>query len=556
MHQLFFEVDGRPQVYSLLKDEVTVGRSSENDVVLNDFSVSRRHATLTRADDKWKVRDNHSTNGVKINGRSVPDGLIEDGDQLSIGTFTLTLRDDPTITSYPRAAGIKKDSTSTFIRPLAEFNEEFGLEKELEAPGESTVDRKRGVLDLAYKNKIFEILVQVAKTLISADDLATVLEKVMDLIFEYLPVDRGFLLLADENGELRTRVARVKSDRPTGGLEGEAPFSRTIVDMVVRQKVAFLTSDAQSDDRVDRGQSIRIQQIRSAMCVPLWDRGAVIGVIHVDSPLHVGTFKSEDLDLLTALGNFAAVAIERARLHDRIEQDKRIRARLERYHSPAVVEEIIGSVATGTFQRVRTKDVTVLFADVVGFTSMSEKMAPEAISAMLSTFFTHAAEAVFSLDGTLDKFIGDAVMAFFGAPIDQPDHAWRAVSAALRIRGEIEQWNRQREAEGDKPLQVRIAINSGEVVVGEIGSESRVDYTVLGNAVNIASRIEEQAAEPGDIVIGPATYEAVRGRVRTAQLGEFSLKGLAAQVPLYRVLGLSDPDASRRPTVASDSASQ
>jgi adenylate cyclase len=520
--------------------------------VLNDFSVSRKHAIVKRESDSWVLRDNQSTNGVKVNGKAVSQAVLQDGDELSVGTFTLTMRDDPAIASRPRPS--KKDSTSTFIRPLSEFNEDFGLEKtSLSVATDSTIGRKRGVLDLAYKNKVFEILVQVAKTLISADELAAVLEKVMDLIFEYLPADRGFLLLIDDNGELRTRVARFKSQRLTEIGDAESPFSRTIVDMVVRQKVAFLTSDAQADERVDLGKSIRIQQIRSAMCVPLWDRGTVIGVIHVDSPIHVGTFTSEDLDLLTALGNFAAVAIERARLHDRIEADKRIRMRLERYHSPAVIDEIIAdSAATGSLKRARTKEVTVLFADLVGFTAMSEKMAPEAISAMLSTFFTHAAEVVFSLDGTLDKFIGDEAMAFFGAPIDQPDHAWRGVTAGLRIRDAVAEWNRAREKAGDKPVQVRIAINSGEVVVGEIGSETRVDYTVLGTPVNLAARIEQTAASAGEVVIGPATLEAVRGRFRTVELGSFALKGLASKVPLYRVEGVANSETASRPTLASE----
>jgi adenylate cyclase len=372
----------------------------------------------------------------------------------------------------------------------------------------------------------------------------------MDLIFEYLPVDRGFLLLTDDTGDLKTRVARVKSSRMTTNVEGEVPFSRTIVDMVVRQKVAFLTHDAQKDDRFDMGQSIRIQHIRSAMCVPLWDRGTVIGVIHVDSPIYVGTFKSEDLDLLTALANFAAVAIERASLHARVEEDKRIRTRLERYHSPAVIEEIIGgSTGTGSLKLARTKHVTIMFADLVGFTTLSERMPPETVSTMLNMFFTHAAEAVFSVDGTLDKFIGDEAMAFFGAPIDQPDHAWRAIVAALKIRESLETWNRQREEAGERRLEVRIAINSGEVVVGEIGSDRRVDYTVLGTPVNIAARIEQFVAAPGDIVIGPETYEAVKDRVNVAQLGFFALKGLVSQVPLFKVIGLADHDAGGRPTL-------
>jgi adenylate cyclase len=313
--------------------------------------------------------------------------------------------------------------------------------------------------------------------------------------------------------------------------------------MVMRKKVAVLTSDAQVDERFGAGMSIRMQQIRSAMCAPLWNRDSVIGVIHVDSPLHVGTFTERDLDLLTALANFAAVAIERARLHERVAEEKRIRGRLERYHSPHIVEDIIKDVsATGAFTGVRTKTVTILFADLVGFTSWSEKMAAEPLAALLTRFFTLCSDAIFSQEGTIDKFIGDAVMAFFGAPIDQPDHAERAVVAALKMREEVEAWNKQRAASGEPPIEVRIALNTGEAIVGEIGSERRVDYTVLGNAVNVAARMEEFVATAGDIVIGPATYEAVRNRYRVARLGHYSLKGLSTPVPMYKVLGLPLPE--------------
>jgi adenylate cyclase len=274
------------------------------------------------------------------------------------------------------------------------------------------------------------------------------------------------------------------------------------------------------------------------MCAPLWNGDSVIGVIYVDSPLYAGSSSERDLDLLTALANFAAVAIERARLNERVVEEKRIRGRLERYHSPQVVEEVIKDVrATGDWKAVRTRVVTVLFADLVGFTSWSEKMPAESLARMLTEFFTLASEEVFARGGTIDKFIGDAVMAFFGAPLDQPDHADRAVAAALRIREGMVGWNRERAERGEPPLEVRIALNTGDAIVGDIGSERRVDYTVLGNAVNVAARMEEFVAQPGDIVIGPATYDAVRERYDTAQLGRFALKGLSAQVPLYKVLG-------------------
>ena len=540
MLQVVFEADGRPQVFNLAKNEATIGRSNDNDIVLNDFSVSRRHAYLKKEDGAWFLYDNQSTNGVRVNDQLVPRGAVKDGDEATVGTFLLRFREEQAVPAPAPAR--TAESSSTCIRPISEFNLDFGLDKSDDALSpDSTAHRKRAVLDTAYKNQVFEILVQVAKTLISADDVQTVLEKVMDLIFEYLPVDRGFLLL-EEDGGLALRISRLKS-RHRITDDGSAPYSRTIVDMVVRQKVAVLTSDAQADERFEAGMSIRMQQIRSAMCAPLWIRDSVIGVIHVDSPLHVGTFTEKDLDLLTALSNFAAVAIERARLGEKIEEERRIRGRLERYHSPQVVEEIIGDrQATGARKVALTKTVTVLFADLVGFTSWSEKMGAEELAGLLTRFFTLASDAIFSQAGTIDKFIGDAVMAFFGAPIDQPDHATRAVAAALKIQEQVGEWNRERAAQNEAAIEVRIALNTGEAIVGEIGSQSRVEYTVLGNAVNVAARMEEYVASAGDIVIGPATFEATRGSFRVVQMGQFALKGLSKQVPMYKVTGVISSD--------------
>ena len=536
MLQVQYEADGRQQTFNLSGDEATIGRATDNDIVLNDFSVSRRHAYLRRENGVWMLRDNHSTNGVRVNDQPVPESPIADGDSVTVGTFRLVFRE-----LVARETSAALDSTSTCIRPISEFNLDFGLEPESVAIPETTENRKRAALDVVYKTKVFEILVQVAKTLISVDDVETVLGTVMNLIFEYLPVDRGFLLL-EERGQLELRVSRYKSQH-RATADGSTPYSRTIVDMVMGQKVAVLTSDAQVDERFGAGHSIRIQQIRSAMCAPLWSRDAVIGVIHVDSPLHVGTFTERDLDLLTALANFAAVAIERARLHERVAEEKRIRGRLERYHSPHVIEEIISDVErTGNFKAALTKNVTILFADLVGFTSWSEKMPAETLAALLTRFFTLCSDAIFSQDGTIDKFIGDAAMAFFGAPIEQPDHAARAVAAALRIREGVESWNQQRAEAGEPRIEVRIALNTGEAIVGEIGSESRVDYTVLGNAVNVAARMEEYVAGPGDIVIGPGTYDAVRDRFRVARLGHYSLKGLSTSVPMYKVLAEASPE--------------
>jgi adenylate cyclase len=514
MIELVFDDEGVTRRIALA-DGLTIGRSSDNDVVLRDFSVSRRHATVEVGGGGFRIRDLESTNGVKVNDTFVTVGDLAVGDLVTIGNFELSVESQVTDSGAL--------SSATYLRPLSEFNEDYGLEGEPSTSG----DRPGG-----DRERVFGLLAQVAKTLIQVEDLKPVLEKVMEVIFEQLLVDRGFMVLFDDDGEPQLELFRAKESEH--GMTPEVPISRTILDMVVGQKVAVLTHDAQTDDRFEAGQSIRIHQIRSAMCAPLWLRERVIGVIYVDSPLHVGSFSASDLDLLTALANYAAVAIERARLNERIRAEQAARDRLVRYHSPAVIEAVLASPDTDE-RTVELRETSILFADIVGFTARSESMAPEEVAAFLNQYFSLAADAIFEFGGTLDKFIGDAVMAFWGAPLPQDDHAERAVRTALAMMSALDQWNQQRLVDGLEAIETRIAVHSGPVVVGDIGSATRVDYTVLGNTVNVAARLEEFVAKPGQIVIGETTQAAVAHLVPTEHLGNVQLKGLSRKIAVYRV---------------------
>jgi adenylate cyclase len=507
-----------------VKDGLTLGRSSDNDVVLRDFSVSRHHAKVEEGEGAFQIVDLGSTNGIKINENFVNSGSLATGDQVTVGNFLLVVQDT---TAEPGEL-----SSATYLRPLSEFNLDYGLEGE---PSEAV---SKGV---GARERVFEILVQVAKTLIQVEDLEPVLAKVMDVVFDHLLVDRGFIVLFDEEGQPRLELYRAKESEE--GVTPEVPISRTILDMVSGQKVAILTHDAQADQRFEAGRSIRIHQIRSAMCAPLWLRERVIGVIYVDSPLHVGSFSAGDLDLLTALANYAAVAIERARLNERIRAARVVRDRLERYHSPAVIEAVLEHPEREDTP-VTASETSILFADIVDFTPRCESLPPEEVAAFLNQFFSLAADAIFEYGGTLDKFIGDAVMAFFGAPLPQEDHAERAVRCALNLMHGVERWNDQRLADGLDEVMVRAAIHSGPVVVGDIGSASRVDYTVLGNTVNVAARLEEYASEPGQIIVGDTTHSAVAGLFPTEHLGNVKLKGLRRKIAVYKVLAEEVPPAA------------
>ena len=530
MLRLRWNCQGRDESCALVGDEIRLGRGAENELVLADFSVSRRHAALRREAEGWVVHDLMSTNGVQVNGVAAKRARLRAGDRLKVGIFELVLEEVPELppeadpARQPTAgfAAAAPVGTATIVRSLADFNAAYGLDERGERSGRAD---KRRDLDLAYSSRIFGFLTRLARLLIRSDSVDEVLARVMEVAFDVLPVDRGFILLRDErSGETVCELART-GERVEYRPQSEVP-------------VALLTYDALADQRLAGGDSIRIHQIRAAMSAPLWSGERIIGVLQVDSPFHAGSFTEQDLDLLTALANYAAVAVERLRYAETAEFERQVRSRLERYHSPAVIESIVQRAAESVepdVGRMKLAEATVLFADLAGFTPVAERSAPREVAELLEAFFTHAVEAIFSAGGTLDKFIGDCVMAFFGAPVAQPDHARRAVEAALAIQAAQERDNAERAARGLPVLEVRIAINSGAVMVGDVGSKKRVDYTVLGNTVNVAARLESEVAAPGEITLGGETERLLAGAFVLEALGEFQLKGLSQRVRAYRV---------------------
>jgi adenylate cyclase len=585
--QLRCAIEGEDRLFPLVGEEVRIGRSADNEIRLADPSVSRHHALLERTHRGWRLSDLGSTNGTHLNGDPVASVEIALGDLVKVGAFELTVEEvfpghraapPPAPADRPDSLPPTREQASippavpravpnaTIVRPLEEFSAAYGFDlREIgeldEAPQEPVPGEE------PWGQRVFGHLTRLGRLLIQATSVPDVLERVMGLAFEALPVERGFILLQDTDPgsdrppaqvEVICELARIGDEvihRPDEGV----PVSSTILQAVMEDRLALLTYDALSDERLEDGDSIRLHGIRAAMSVPLWAGERIIGVLQVDSPVHAGAFRERDLDFLTAVANFAAVAIERLRSARRVEVERHMRSRFERYHSPSVIEEMMSeAVAAGALgggggadeadgdcladaageavQTLRATDASVLFADLVGFTAFAENARPEEVADLLAAYFEHVVEAIFSAGGTLDKFIGDSVMAFFGAPYDQPDHAERAVQAAIDTVETLERWNAERR-ERDLPVfDLRIAINSGPVVVGDVGTRRRVDYTVLGNTVNVAARFEQSVALPGQIVIGPETRRLVGEKFPVEPLGELQLKGLQQKISAFRVL--------------------
>jgi adenylate cyclase len=291
-----------------------------------------------------------------------------------------------------------------------------------------------------------------------------------------------------------------------------------------------------ADSRLDGAKSVMIQQIKSAICVPLWRKGKVIGVIQLDSVRLDNQFTQDDLELLKAIGSQVSMIIEQSALNERIREEERMRNRLQRFHSPQVIEMILkgGEKTIDDIMEPKELTATILFTDIVNFTPLSERMPPREINIILNRYFSRMTDIIFSYDGTLDKYIGDGLMAVFGAPIEKPDDAERAIRAALEIRNQLT--TMMEKTSEESKFDIRIGLNTGRVVAGNIGSPKRMEYTVIGDPVNIASRLES-IAEPNQILIGEQTFRLVEGKFQIRQIGYRKVKGKSTDIVVYEVLG-------------------
>jgi adenylate cyclase len=220
-----------------------------------------------------------------------------------------------------------------------------------------------------------------------------------------------------------------------------------------------------------------------------------------------------------------------------LREKEMIKRAFTRYVAREVVEEILKDPENLVLSGER-RQVTVLFCDVRGFTPMSERLAPEEVVLLLNDFYNLMIETTFKFDGTLDKFLGDAVMAVFGAPMAHPDHSARAIRTALAMQEGITGLNESRARDGKEAISVGIGVSAGEAVAGTVGTEDRMEYTVIGDSVNLAARLESNA-KPGQILISQRTYERVRDLVDARPLGRIRVKGKEEEVEVYEVLGLA-----------------
>ncbi len=520
--------DGKKGILELNKPVVTIGRGNANDLVLNDSSISRFHAVVKLDGKKVMIADRGSTNGVAVNGERIAHEVeLNNGDVSSLGRYQLRLEygDDKTLV-------VRKSEIPSTINQIIHGGAERAFAPDKSRRSETALaDLAERVKKLERENYLLTVLYDAGQALNAKLSIEDVAEQAMSLAFRIEGVERGFLMLFDELGRAQ-KQGEFHYRNPKDSAHKPVSLSTSVLDLIRKEQRPILIEDVGADDRFSGSESIRISGLRSAMCAPLAGTNRLFGILYVDNLEKAAAFTQDELNVFALLAVQAGAAIDNALAHQQIAQQAQQRAALERFLSPEVAEMVVANPEIrlgGVNQKV-----AVMFADIRGFTPMSQKMEPERVVEILNEYFTRVTDVIFDFGGMLDKYIGDAVMAVFGAPVSKGDDAAHCVDAAIHIQRLLVQLNRDAAARHWPELSVGIGINTGIVTAGNIGSMRRIDYTVVGDTVNIASRLASNATG-GQILISDSTAEELDKQFTLTPLPPLMVKGRNTPLDVFDV---------------------
>ncbi|MDZ4697711.1 MAG: adenylate/guanylate cyclase domain-containing protein [Deltaproteobacteria bacterium] len=500
---------------------MTIGRHPDNSIQVLDRIVSKEHAHIIRQPDgTFLFKDLGSLNGSFMNDQRLGNHLLKDGDEVVMGATRL--RFVAAAPPTPKQQVMITGGTETLIRQRMQADDaarEFLPEKDI--PDVEALRRDYEKLRLGY---------ELSRSIGLETDLNVLLNKIITKAFDVLPADRGVILLM-EDGEPKPRIARTRD-----GRSEQISLSTSILSEVLGNKAAVLSSDASIDSRFSGAHSIILQGIRSTMTVPLLHHGELLGLMHLDSLITASAFGEKDLQVFSGIAAQAALAIHNAYLAKRIEQEAGTRAQFQRLLSPNLVEQIVQG-KLHLEKGGKLSEITMLFSDIRGFTAMSERSTPQAVVLMLNEYFEIMVESIFRHQGTLDKFVGDEIIALFGAPVPVPDPELKAIECGLEMLRILKEWNQNRVAEGHVEINIGIGVNTGTVVTGAIGSSKALQYTAIGDAVNTTARLCS-AAKADQLLVSEETYQRVAHRVAAVKLPPVRVKGKEKELNVYNVIGL------------------
>ena len=485
MWLLTIRVPGKePQKYTLKPGGNTIGRHPNNDIVIAEPSASRQHARIdyNRSTDTALLQDLSSTNGTYINRRRLSYTYrLQHLDMIRIGSSTINVVIRGTDEPLDTVKGPQK----------------FTRERLLEALDHHTV-----------------LMYQISERLNTVMNLSDCLEEVAFLMKQAMGADKCKVILKEQFDQME-----------------DFGFPSTLAQSAIGEKSAVVIPDmAQSDAKSD-SESATLLKIRSALCVPIMTENEVIGLIYMyKSRPDARPFTNTDLQVAIAISHQAALTIQRVNLLNKVQQEQSLRQMFQRFVSPQEVEYVLRDYDLhGTLPGLKERKISVLFADITDSTGLAEAMGAQDFGKMLNKYYLEITNIIFEHFGVV-RYLGDGVLSVFGMSDDKPEHKKKSVEAAIAIAKRMQALS----DEFDQPLNLRFSIKSGRAVVGYVGTSERVEFTVLGDLVNVAKGMNS-FAEPNQIVVGEHIYKSVSGLYLMKKLDSIIVKGRKGHVKIYEV---------------------
>jgi len=574
-----------------LRDFNSLGRHPSNTIQLLDKIVSKEHCIIERRGPALVLRDLGSLNGTYINGERVNgERELKHGDDIALGGTRARYDDGsgrpmPTAQVHPQqftqpvqqmgqpgwqpqaaplgsaqgAYGVPSvPATTPFapagvggpmspypqsppapggIVPLA-TGTRVDVNDKARAIGTQIAAIQKGFLpveqlsgnpqQLAADYERLRLSHELSREIALERELPKLLTKILLTIFKFVRADRGVIFLMDQSGELVPSASQRRD-----GTDSPIQVSSTIMSHVIKEQATVLTHDAAMDFAASKGKSMILNRIGSAIVAPLLHNNEILGVLWLDSET-LAQFQPKDMEIVTAIAAQAAMFIEITILGKKIEQEIVNRERFSRLLSPNVAKRVLSGALEVKKGGQLVEECTVFNSDIRGFTRMSEGANPAAVVDMMNEYFEQMVEVVFKYEGTLDKFMGDGIMALWGAPVVHPDDALRSVCCALEQMDVLAKFNRRRVEENEEALAIGIGIHTGPLVAGYIGSSKALSYTVIGDVANTSARICG-IATPGQVLISEGTLAKVQGKIEVEELPPANLKGKEKPFRIFNV---------------------
>jgi len=486
-----------------------------------DLRVSRPHARISIADGHYWIEDLGSANGTELDGEQIKGKgrlRVDPGQPIRISDTTIEIKTPVTQVALDPDLGLDDRTLVTTHDTRLDIEAMIDAAAPVFEPGQSTDPARAQALSLLY-----ELPLRFG----AETELDILFQTIIERLVAIIPAaSRGALLLQDpESGELLLK-AHLPAGRPS--------VSMTLASRAMARREGFIWREG-----MDPSRSQFLNRIKAGMYVPLIWKGRTLGAACVDNSDDGTMFTAEDLRLMLAVAHYAAMAAMQTQLQNDLRRNAALLGRLLTNFSPSIRDRLLARASHGRLRPGGEKsEVVILVSDIRGFTLLTSGMDTDDVVDLLNDYFSALIDAIFQHDGTIDKITGDAILAVFGCPEPDPMRHEKAVRAALAMQSAMAEISGQRKRRGQVTCTIGIGVHCGEVLHGFIGSNDRMELTVIGEAANWTARYCDGAAG-GEILISPALHQRL-WRYVDAELIPITTKH-EGTLSAYRLNGIKSP---------------